>query len=145
MTIRYEEDPQRIDVDQLGGGFFDGWPAAPTPEQHLAHLRASEVAVCAIDAETNTVVGFVSALGDGVLTAFIPLLEVLPPYRRQGIGSELVRRVLARLGDRYSIDLVCDPDLVPFYERFGGRPLTAMAWRNPLRDADSRQSRGGSP
>jgi ribosomal protein S18 acetylase RimI-like enzyme len=129
-VIRYEDDPSTIRVGQLRGGFFEGWAVAPTPDLHLAHLRGSEVAICAIDGETNEVVGFVTAIGDGVLTAFLPLLEVLPAYRGSGIATELVKRVLARLQDRYSVDLVCDPELVPFYEKLGGQASTALVWRN---------------
>ena len=58
------------------------------------------------------------------------LLEVLPAWRGQGIGTELMRRMLARLGDRQAIDLVCDEDLVPFYGRVGGTPGRAMLWRH---------------
>jgi predicted N-acetyltransferase YhbS len=50
-------------------------------------------------------------------------------YRRRGIGTELVRRVLAGLAGFYSIDVVCDPELRPFYERFGTWPLHTMALR----------------
>jgi predicted N-acetyltransferase YhbS len=57
-------------------------------------------------------------------------LEVLPAYQKQGIGSALVTRMLARLRHHYMIDLMCDPDLQPFYERFGMRPYTAMLYRN---------------
>lgn len=128
--IEYRDDPTTIAADQLRGGFFDGWPSPPSAELHLAHLLGAEVAIVALDATTGQVVGFVTAIGDGVLTAFIPLLEVLPAYRGRGVGAELVRRVLARLGDRYSIDLVCDPELVPFYERHDGVRGTAVLWRN---------------
>jgi ribosomal protein S18 acetylase RimI-like enzyme len=107
--IEYRDDPQTLTADQLRGGFFEGWPSPPSPELHLAHMLGAEVAIVALDASTGQVVGFVTAIGDGVLTAFIPLLEVLPLYRDRGVGTELVRRALARLGDRYSIDLVCDP------------------------------------
>jgi ribosomal protein S18 acetylase RimI-like enzyme len=103
----------------------------PSPERHLAHLRGAELAIVAIDPATDLVVGFASAVGDGSLVAFVPLLEVLPAWRGRGIASELMRRLLARLGDRYSIDLVCDPDLVPFYEALGGTRLAAIGWRNP--------------
>lgn len=131
-ALRYLDDADALTPDRLRGGFFEGWPHPPTPALHLAHLRGAEVAIVAVDDAVpgSPVVGFVTAIGDGVLTAFIPMLEVLPAYRGRGIGSELVRRVLARLGDRYSIDLVCDPDLVPFYERLGGLAWTAMMWRN---------------
>ena len=128
--IEYLEDTAAINADQLRGGFFEGWPLPPSPEAHLSHLRGAEVSIVALDAATGHVVGFVTAIGDGELTASVPLLEVLPAYRRRGIEAELMRRVLTRLGDRYSIDLVCDPELVPFYERLGGVPGTALIWRN---------------
>ena len=58
----------------------------------------------------DAVVGFVTAASDGVLSAFIPLLEVLPAYRDRGIGAELVRRLLGQLDDLYMVDLCCDAD-----------------------------------
>ena len=128
--VQYTEDLSGITADRLRGGFFEGWRLPPSPELHLAHLRGAEVAIVAIDSDADLVVGFVTAIGDGALTAFIPLLEVLPAYRGRGIGAELVRLVLARLRDRYSIDLVCDAELVPFYEGLGGAAGTAVMWRN---------------
>ena len=130
--IEYREGQAALDgltPDDLQG-FFEGWPVPPSPARHLAHLRGAELAVLAIDTDARRVVGFVTALGDGGMTAFVPLLEVLPAYRGQGIGSALMRRVLDRLGDRYSIDLVCDPELVPFYTRLGGIALAGVGWRN---------------
>ncbi len=85
------------------------------------------------DTDSERVVGFVTAVGDGVVSGYIPLLEVLPAYQGRGIGTELVRRVLALLEGRYMIDLSCDEDLVQFYERFGMARTAAMAIRN--RDA----------
>ena len=41
----------------------------------------------------------------------------------------LMQRMLGRLGDRAAIDLVCDEDVVPFYERVGGTAGRAMLWR----------------
>jgi GNAT superfamily N-acetyltransferase len=131
-VIAYREGPAALDgltPDDLQG-FFEGWPTPPTRERHLAHLHGAELVVLAVDTERDRVVGFVTAIGDGALTAFVPLLEVLPGYRGQGIGSALLRRVLDRVGDRYSIDLVCDPALVPFYERLGGTALGGVGWRN---------------
>ncbi|WP_407666821.1 GNAT family N-acetyltransferase [Nakamurella alba] len=74
-------------------------------------------------------VGFVTAVSDGVLAAYLPLLEVLPEFQGQGIGSELVRRMLDLLGGLYMVDVVTDPDVVPFYERFGMVPGTALMLR----------------
>lgn len=128
--IEYRDDPTSITAEQLRGGFFEGWPVPPDAERHLAHLRGAEVAILALDTATGDVVGFVTAIGDGTLTAFIPLLEVLPAWRGRGIGGQLMGRVLERLGDRYSVDLACDPELVPFYARMGGTAGTAVSWRN---------------
>jgi len=48
--------------------------------------------------DDNQVVGFVNSLSDGLKFAFIPMLEVLPDYKKQGIGSNLlkVRKYLSK-------------------------------------------------
>jgi len=110
-------------------GFFVDWPSRPTPEKHVEILRGSDHVVLARDGDAGRVLGFVTAISDGVLSAFIPLLEVLPERQGQGIGSELTRRMLAELEDFYMVDLVCDPELQPFYERFELMLLSGMGAR----------------
>lgn len=80
--------------------------------------------------KSGRVVGFVTAVGDGVLSAFIPLLEVLPEYQGRGVGSELVRRMLLLLEGTYMIDLCSDEGLAGFYERFGLDRWVGMGIRN---------------
>ncbi|HSN74504.1 MAG TPA: GNAT family N-acetyltransferase [Anaerolineae bacterium] len=116
--MRFLTSAEDISPYQLHG-FFVGWSHPPSPETHLAILRRSDAVVLAVDEETGRVVGFVNALSDGVLNAFIPLLEVLPAYQGRGIGSELARRMLAQLGNLYAVDLLCDADVQPFYARLG--------------------------
>ena len=41
----------------------------------------------------------------------------------RGIGTELMRRLLARVEHLYMVDLCCDADLEPFYRRLGFRAL----------------------
>ena len=115
--IRYTEDAAELEENMLDG-FFVGWPRRPSKAQHLAVLRGSFRVVLAIDDTAGRVVGFVNMISDGVLTAFIPWLEVLPAYQGQGIGTELMRRVLD-CEQMYSIDLVCDEPLLPYYARLG--------------------------
>lgn len=129
-VVRYTTSLGEIRAEDLAGGFWVGWPTPPTPAMHLAMLRGSEAVVLAIDEATGEVVGFVNAVGDGVLAAYVPCLEVLPAWQGQGIGSELVRRILAALEPRYMVDLVCDDDVVPFYERLGLVPYRAMIRRD---------------
>jgi ribosomal protein S18 acetylase RimI-like enzyme len=119
--VTYTDTADAITADQLRGGFFVGWPVAPSPERHLAVLRGSHAVELALDGDA--VVGFVTAVGDGVLSAFIPLLEVLPEYQHRGIGTELVRRLLGQLEDLYMVDLCCDAGLEPFYRALGFQTL----------------------
>jgi ribosomal protein S18 acetylase RimI-like enzyme len=126
---RYTQSVSGIHPFHLAG-FFVGWPKPPTPERHLAILKAASHVVLAIDDRTDRVVGFIYAISDGILSAYIPLLEVLPEYRKQGIGRELVRRLLEQLKDFYMVDLICDEDLRPFYEKLGMKYHGGMIVRN---------------
>lgn len=125
--IRYTEDAAELETNMLDG-FFVGWPRRPSKAQHLAVLRGSFRVVLAIDNTTGKVVGFVNMISDGVLTAFIPWLEVLPAYQGQGIGTELMRRVLD-CEQMYSIDLVCDEPLLAYYRRLGMTPIPGAGIR----------------
>ena len=126
--IRYQNTASGIRPDQLSG-FFDGWPSPPTPETHVAIMSGSYRVVLALDDDRDTVVGFITAVSDGVLAAYIPLLEILPPYRRRGIGRELVTRMQQELGKLYMVDLVCDEAMESFYASLGMKPAHAMSVR----------------
>ena len=118
-----------IDESQLQG-FFVGWPSAPTPENHLKLLKNSSHVVLAIDTESKKVIGFITAITDKTLAAYIPFLEVLTTYQKKGIGKELVVQMLEILKNYYMIDLLCDPELQAFYENMGMHKATGMMRRN---------------
>jgi GNAT superfamily N-acetyltransferase len=126
-ALLYSDSLEGVTPADLAG-FFEGWPRPPTPETHLSILQGSSHVWLARE-PSGRVVGFVTALSDGVLASFLPLLEVLPEHRGRGVGSELVRRMLDTLGGLYAIDVICDADVVPFYERFGLVPVQGMARR----------------
>jgi ribosomal protein S18 acetylase RimI-like enzyme len=127
--ITYAYSAEDISPGQLNG-FFEGWPNPPSAETHLQLLRCSYKMVLAQDSEAHDVVGFITAISDGILSAYIPLLEVLPAYRGRGIGSELTRRMLEQLKDFYMVDLISNPNAVGFYERLGMQTATGMTVRN---------------
>ena len=131
--MTYTDSSKGITADRLAG-FFVGWPNPPSPETHLQILAGSDEIVLALDDETGNVVGFITAVTDGVLSAYIPLLEVLPEYKGRGIGRELVRRMLEKLSAFYMVDLVCDPELMSFYTQFGMQTGTAMMLRRTTED-----------
>ena len=93
MSIIYMTTLENITVQALEGGFFAGWSNPPDAGTHLRILRGSDHSVLAVDDETGKVIGFITAISDGVTAAFIPHLEVLAPYKKQGVGSELTQRL----------------------------------------------------
>lgn len=127
--ITYIDSTERITASQLQG-FFAEWPDPPSPQSLLRIFKGNDEIVLAVDSEAQRVVGYITAISDGVSCAYIPHLEVLEGRRGEGIGSELVRRMLAKLRHLYMIDLMCDPDVQPFYERLGLRTSTGMIIRN---------------
>ncbi len=114
--IHYADTLDNVSAEHLRGGFFEGWTDPPSPETHLRLLEGSDEVVLALD-------------GPGVLGAHVPLLEVLPGQRGRGIGSELVCRMLARLDDLYMVDLLCGPEVRPFYASLGMQPASGMMVR----------------
>jgi len=127
--IKYTSDIKRILPGKLAG-FFQGWVNPPDNSMHLKILKDSSHFIAAVDIGSDRMVGFITAITDKHLTAFIPLLEVTPDYRGRGIGKELVTRMLKQLNEIYSIDLVCDQNLQGFYEKSGFKSMTAMSRRN---------------
>lgn len=133
--VRYTDKIEGLTADRLLG-FFVGWRQPRTPAEHVEILRGSDHVVLAIEEETDQVVGFVTGISDGVQAAFIPLLEVLPDHQGRGIGSELMRRMLQSLDGIPCIDLTCDPDVQPFYERLGMARSVGMIQRRDVKEAE---------
>ncbi len=137
-SINYAASLEGVDAGMLSG-FFEGWAKKPSAPEHLRILQGSAHVVLAVDADKHKVVGFITAVSDGVHSAFIPLLEVLPEYRGRGIGTELVKRMLHILRHYPCIDLCCDLELQPFYARLGMSPSVGMLIRDSLAPGSSRR------
>ena len=117
--IDYADNLDNISIQMLKGFFVD-WYRRPSSEKLYDMLMKSEYKVA----------GFINAISDLTLSAYIPLLEVLPAYRKQGIGRELVKRMFEKLKDYYMIDLCCDERLAKFYGKFGMKKMQAMMIRH---------------
>ncbi len=114
--IAYSDSAAEVVPDDLAG-FFVGWPSPPSLDRRLELLRRSDAVSLAYD--EGSLVGFATAISDGVLAAYIPFLEVLPSHQRRGIGTALIERLLAQLYDLYMVDVSCDAPLEPFYAQLG--------------------------
>lgn len=126
--ITYKQYNEEMGSLEIADGFFKGWPNPPGKAVHRKILLNSYMSFVAI--ERDRIVGFINVISDGVLSAYIPLLEVVEGYQGQGIGKRLVEEALAATGDLYMIDVACDYDVVPFYEQFNMLRGNAMSVRN---------------
>lgn len=128
-AVTYRYDLEGLSASDISNGFFEGWPSPPKSEDHFRILLGSQYVVLALNS-LGEIIGFITAISDGVSCAYIPYLEVIPSYRGKGIGRELVLRLKEPLQHLYMIDLCCDESLKPFYSDLGFVPAVAMLHRN---------------
>lgn len=94
MTIVYRETHD-VDLEQLAHLFTcaDMGDRAADRARLAQQVSGSMFVVSAW--EDVRLVGFARAISDGATNAYISTVAVLPDYRRQGIGREMIRRLLA--------------------------------------------------
>lgn len=127
-TLSYQTTADGITEDMLDGEFFVDWPDPPSPATHLRILESSDHRVVAV--RDGKVIGFITAISDGVLSAFVTLLEVVPEEHDKGIGQSLMNQLMEDIGEIYMVDLVCDANLSRFYAELGFATATGMSRRN---------------
>lgn len=110
--------------------FFVGWQNKPSEETLRKSIMNADYVVLAIDKSHKKLIGYITAISDNVLSAYIPFLEVEKKYRGQGIGRTLVEMMVKQLDSLYMIDIVCDKKLAGFYEEAGFQSWHAMIKRN---------------
>ncbi len=129
MTIAYSSSIEHLAKSDLSG-FLAHWDFEPPAGTLLAILSRSTEVILARDVESSVLCGYITALSDGVASAYISALEVRPEYRRKGIGTALLNQMIDRL-DVIGIYLSCAPVLVPFYEAAGFTRGISMRRRTP--------------
>ena len=89
------------------------------PEMLRRAFAGSLCTLCAYDG--GRIAGLVRAVGDGASVLCVQDLLVLPEYQRRGIGSRMLRELLARYPDVYQTVLLTDdtPEHAAFYEHAG--------------------------
>jgi ribosomal protein S18 acetylase RimI-like enzyme len=116
MTIVIDGSMEAIDWVQakadLAAGAFDN---GRSPEALCRSFQRSQHVAFARDGQH--LVGMARLLSDGVCNAYLLDVWVAMPYRRQGIGSEMVTFLAARVPGQH-IGLQTD-DAEPFYASLG--------------------------
>ena len=67
----------------------------------------------------KTLVGLINVLDDGVMTAYVHYLLIMPEYQRMGIGEKLVKMVTDNYKDYLRIVLIAYEKEVGFYKHCG--------------------------
>ena len=101
-------------------------------EQALSHSLAIYVAL-----DGDAVVGLIRLVGDGFSSVLVQDLIVLPSYKRQGIGSALMKQALEDFKEVYQVQLATEQTEknVGFYRSMGFETLSTyncigMTWMN---------------
>lgn len=125
--------------EELVGLFQSGWWTATRDRSAVDRLiDGSDAVVGLVDPIRDRLVGFARAITDRVFLAVVLDVIVDPAYRSTGLGARLMGELLAAeaLESVESIELVCQPELVEFYERWGftdrvGRSILMRRTENP--------------
>ena len=69
----------------------------------------------------DLLVGFIDSVSNGVTDAYIQDLIVRPDYQGKGIGTDLMKKMIAILKEKhiYMISVIFEESLKSFYDRFG--------------------------
>ena len=116
-AIQYRETRELSRESVLALYRANEWSSAEKPELLHQALLASHSVVTAWDG--STLVGLGNAISDGYLVVYYPHLLVLPEYQGRGIGTELMRRLMARYQGFHQHMLVADGRALDFYRKCG--------------------------
>jgi ribosomal protein S18 acetylase RimI-like enzyme len=97
-----------------------GW-GIPGRDVIVKALPNSLYCICAVtDAE---IIGMARIIGDGGLAYYIQDVIIKPKYQRQGIGTELMNKIMEYIhlhaSDNAVIGLMAAKGKEPFYKRYG--------------------------
>lgn len=110
------------DLPELMRLFASGWWTARRTESDVRRMLAgSDVLASVKHRESGRLVGFARALTDETYLAVVLDVIVARDIHGSGVGTMLMDAIVRhpRIAAVKSIELVCQPDLMPFYRRWG--------------------------
>jgi GNAT superfamily N-acetyltransferase len=121
-SFRISHELDAVQVPQLMELFASAWWAVGRTESDTRQILAgSDVIVMVVHRTSARLVGFARVLTDAVYLAVILDVIVAPDARGEGVGAMIMDAVLGHPQVRVvkSVELVCQPELMPFYQRWG--------------------------
>lgn len=96
------------------------WSSGHYPEKLVVAMKNFETVYTAWDGDK--LVALISAMDDGIMTAYIHYLLVDPEYQHLGIGKQLVEKIKEKYKDYLRIVLVAYNEEIGFYQSCGFKP-----------------------
>ncbi len=111
-------DVKDFNPSQLEALFLSvGWSSGHFPEKLTAAMKNYGGVFSAWD--EDRLVGLISAMDDGVMTAYIHYMLVDPEYQDNGIGKQLLQRAKEHYADYLRVLLVAMDEEIGFYAHCG--------------------------
>ena len=118
--VRHRLSPAQTDeLLHLYAG--EWWSARRTKGDVARMLRSSDLLFAVIERRSDTLAAFARVLTDSTYLALVLDVIVAPGHRERGLGRLLMESICSHRTLRVvtSIELVCQPELVPFYRKWG--------------------------
>ena len=93
------------------------WSSGNYPDKLVIAMKNSSSVFTAWD--NNKLVGLVNVLSDGIMTAYVHYLLIMPEYQRIGIGKKLMKMVSENYNDYLRIVLIAYDKEIEFYKHCG--------------------------
>jgi len=93
------------------------WSSGKYPDRLFRAVNKSDWFLSAWDGEK--LVGFINCIDDGCMTCFLLYLIVDTNYKRSGIGTTLLKKMIRHYKAYNRIMLTTETDNIAFYERLG--------------------------
>jgi hypothetical protein len=110
---------QKNDLVRLYAG--EWWTKERTASDVDRMLLSTDLIFAVVEVPSEVLVAFARVLTDRTYVAFVLDVIVAAEHRGNGLGALMMGRICSDpvLGGVASIELVCQPELVPFYSRWG--------------------------
>jgi len=109
-----------VSAEEVLGLFRSAWWTASRDLSGVTVMLARSDLVFAVRVE-GELAGFARVLTDEVYLAIILDVIVAPAHRGTGLGAAMMDAIVnhPKVSGARSVELVCQPDLMPFYGRWG--------------------------
>jgi len=120
VEVRDRLTPAQVD-DLLRLYGNEWWSARRTRPDVERMLAASDLLFAVVETGSDSLVAFARVLTDRTYLALVLDVIVAPKHRGAGLGRLLVESICSEpaLQNVASIELVCQPEYVPLYEKWG--------------------------